>query len=73
MADLAVSTALTHSGSFGKNFVKFKKEKISTILRRFVLCSLSLEYSRPRARPSVWGITYISSEAGSSEHVLPLT
>ena len=25
MEDLAVFTALNHSGSFGKNFVKFKK------------------------------------------------
>ena len=28
MEDLAVFTALNHSGSFGKNFVKFKKKKI---------------------------------------------
>ena len=27
MEDLAVSTALNHSGSFGKNFVKFKNNK----------------------------------------------
>ena len=27
MKDLAVFTALNHSGSFGKNFVKFKKKK----------------------------------------------
>ena len=27
MKDLAVFTALTHSGSFGKNLVKFKKKK----------------------------------------------
>ena len=27
MEDLAVFTALNHSGSFGKNFVKFKKNK----------------------------------------------
>ena len=27
MKDLAVFTALNHSGSFGKNFVKFKKNK----------------------------------------------
>ena len=28
MEDLAVFTALNHSGSFGKNFVKLKKKKI---------------------------------------------
>ena len=27
MEDLAVFTALNHSGSFGKNFVNFKKNK----------------------------------------------
>ena len=27
MEDIAVFTALNHSGSFGKNFVKFKKNK----------------------------------------------
>ena len=27
MEDLAVFTALNHSGSFGKNLVKFKKNK----------------------------------------------
>ena len=27
MEDLAVFTALNHSGSFGKNFVKFKNNK----------------------------------------------
>ena len=27
MEDLAVFTALNHLGSFGKNFVKFKKNK----------------------------------------------
>ena len=27
MKDLAVFTALTHSGSFGKNLVKLKKKK----------------------------------------------
>ena len=27
MEDLAVITALNHSGSFGKNVVKFKKKK----------------------------------------------
>ena len=27
MEDLAVLTALNHSGSFGKNFVKFQKNK----------------------------------------------
>ena len=26
MEDLAVFTALNHSGSFGKNFIKFKKK-----------------------------------------------
>ena len=30
MEDLAVFTALNHSGSFGKNFVKFKKNKYAT-------------------------------------------
>ena len=28
MKDLAVFTALNHSGSFGKNFVKLKKKKM---------------------------------------------
>ena len=28
MEDLAVFTALNHSGSFGKNFAEFKKKKI---------------------------------------------
>ena len=27
MEDLAVTTALNHSGSLGKNFVKFKEKK----------------------------------------------
>ena len=27
MEDLAIFTALNHSGSFGKNLVKFKKDK----------------------------------------------
>ena len=27
MKDLSIFTALNHSGSFGKNFVKFKKKK----------------------------------------------
>ena len=30
MEDLAVFTVLNHSGSFGKNFVKFKKNKYAT-------------------------------------------
>ena len=33
MEDLAVFTALNHSGSFGKNFVKFKKKKFIYRLR----------------------------------------
>ena len=31
MEDLAVFTALNHSGSFGKNFVKFKKKNKNVI------------------------------------------
>ena len=31
MEDLAVTTALNHSGSFGKNFVKFKEKKIKLL------------------------------------------
>ena len=30
MEDLAVFTALNHSGSFGKNFVKLKKNMLFT-------------------------------------------
>ena len=40
MEDLAVITALNHSGSFGENFVMFKEKKIKmllTRLSRFVL------------------------------------
>ena len=33
MEDLAVFTALNHSGSFGKNFVKFKKKYVIYRLR----------------------------------------
>ena len=33
MKDLAVFTALNHSGSFGKNFVKFKKINVISRLR----------------------------------------
>ena len=47
MEDLAVLTALNHSGSFGKNFVNFQKKKgvisaLSTALTR-ELSSLTLE------------------------------
>ena len=31
MEDLAVFTAINHSGSFGKNFVKFKNNKYEHI------------------------------------------
>ena len=37
MEDLAVFTALNHSGSFGKNLVKFKKNK-------YVICRLGGPY-----------------------------
>ena len=33
MKDLAVLTALNHSGSFGKNFVKFQKKYVIYRLR----------------------------------------
>ena len=32
MEDLAVTTALNHSGSFGKNFVKFKEKNKTSVL-----------------------------------------
>ena len=34
MEDLAVFTALNHSGSFGKNLVKFKKNTASGVFSR---------------------------------------
>ena len=34
MEDLAVFTALNHSGSFGKNLVKFKKDTASGVFSR---------------------------------------
>ena len=37
MEDLAVFTAISHSGSFGKNFVKFKNNK-------YVICRLGGPY-----------------------------
>ena len=41
MEDLAVFTALNHSGSFGKNFVKFKKYIYIYI---YIICRLGGPY-----------------------------
>ena len=56
MEDLAVFTALNHSGSFGKNIVKFKKKMLFTgygSVRMVKNCDLVLENAalglRPRA------------------------
>ena len=56
MEDLAVFTALNHSGSFGKNFVRFlKKIKMSfTSLGRSVLGKIV------PIRSSRWRITYVT-------------
>ena len=56
MEDLAVFTALNHSGSFGKNFVRFlKKIKMSFIsLGRSVLGKIV------PIRSSRWRITYVT-------------
>ena len=65
MEDFAVFTVLNHSGSFGMNFVKFKKNKYVIYRLRSVLmvrnCDLGLEnaalglrsraaFSRPRSQ-----------------------
>ena len=54
MEDLAVFTALNHSGSFGINFVKFKKNKYVIYRLRVVPSFLGLEnaaaFSRPRSQ-----------------------
>ena len=50
LEDLDVITALNHSGSFGKNLVKFEKKNENVIyqLRSLLIwknCALCLEYS----------------------------
>ena len=45
MEDLAVFTALNHSGFFGKNFVKFKKNKYAT--------RLALPITTPSLTPTI--------------------
>ena len=59
--DLAVFTALNHSGSFGKNFVKFKKKNKKCYPSTYVgpywkkTVPLVLSTSRPRAQFfSIW-------------------
>ena len=60
MEDLAVFTALNRSGSFGKNFVKFRKNKY--IIYRLRVCGHIFAPYGPPSRQ----ITYIYS-AGFSE------
>ena len=47
MEDLAVFTALNHSGSFGKNFVKFKKNE-------YVIYRLRVGPYGEKLRPRSW-------------------
>ena len=56
MEDLAVFTALTHSGSFGKNLVKFKKKK----------CYLLAVTSVLKMLPSAYGLGQYFQDLGHS-------
>ena len=55
MGDLALITALNHSGFFGKNFVKFKGKKLKTALDG----TQDLGHSFSQYGPPGWWITYI--------------
>ena len=68
MEDLAVFTALNHSGSFGKNFVKFKKNKY-VIYRVVKNCDLGHSFSL--YGPSTRQITYISYHRLAKETNIP--
>ena len=54
MEDLAVFTALNHSGSFGKNFVKFKKNKYAT--------RSALPITTPSLTPTILNHTGVNKE-----------
>ena len=77
MEDLAVFTALNHSGSFGKNFVKFKKYIYTNILfagwevRMVKNCDLGLENAALGLLPPSRQITYIYSMMRFKENPLP--
>ena len=84
MEDLAVFTALNHSGSFGKNLVKFKKNKY--VIYRLRVgpygenCDLSLENAalglRPRAvfsRPRSHFFTIRTSQPANNIYKLHST
>ena len=73
MEDLAAITALNHSGSFRKNFVKFKKkiEMLFTSLGRENLCPLSRvpppAYGLSRAVLKTWGTVFPNTDLPAGE------
>ena len=75
MEDLAVFTALNHSGSFGKNFVKFKKYIYILFagweVRMVKNCDLGLENAALGLLPPSRQITYIYSIMRFKENPLP--
>ena len=81
MEDLAVFTALNHSGSFGKNFVKFKNNKYVIYRLRVGSygenCDLGLENAalglRPRAvfsRPRSQFFTIRTSQPANNIYII---
>ena len=77
MEDLAVFTALNHSSSFGKNFVKFKKYIYIYILfagwevHMVKNCDFGLENAALGLLPPSQRITYIYSMMRFKENPLP--
>ena len=59
MEDLAVFTALNHSGSFGKNFIKFKNNK-------YVIYQLRVGRSVLKMLPSAYSLGQYFQDLGHS-------
>ena len=66
MEDLAVFTALNHSGSFGMNFVKFKRNKYVIYRLRVGPYGEKLSTSVLKMLPSAYGLGQYFQDLGHS-------
>ena len=66
MEDLAVFTALNHLGSFGKNLVKFKKNKYVIYRLRVSPYGEKLSTSVLKMLPSAYGLRQYFQDIGYS-------
>ena len=65
MEDLAVFTAINHSGSFGKNFVKFKNNK-------YVIYQLRVGPYGEKLRPWSQFFTIRTSQPANNIYIYPI-